>query len=264
MGERDEASPVGTSAGAITTDTLLRGRVTLLQPARGYRSSLDPILLAAFVKPPFGRFVDIGCGTGALGFLLAATDDNATGVGVEIQPRLALLATAGLARNAFANRIEILKADVRTAIGDPPLDRGGFDLVLTNPPYRVVSSGVPSPHPERAQAHHEVTLTLDEWLNAAAELVTDTGRLAVIYPAERMRDLVSGLESRGLMPGRLRLVHTRLERVASRVLVEAHARHGPESPLVEPALVLHQPDGEYTLEVRHMLGESPADPGAAE
>ena len=57
---------------AITTDTLLRGRVTLLQPTRGFRSSLDPVLLAAFVGPPFGRFVDIGCGTGAVAFLLAA------------------------------------------------------------------------------------------------------------------------------------------------------------------------------------------------
>ena len=35
----------------ITTDTLLRGRVTLLQPRRGFRSSLDPVLLARFLAP---------------------------------------------------------------------------------------------------------------------------------------------------------------------------------------------------------------------
>ena len=94
-------------ADAITVDTLLRGRVTLMQPAHGFRSSLDPVLLAAFVQPPFGRFVDIGCATGALAFLLAARDPAATGVGIEIQPRLRELAVRGLARNDFASRIEI-------------------------------------------------------------------------------------------------------------------------------------------------------------
>jgi tRNA1Val (adenine37-N6)-methyltransferase len=245
--------PAG-SAYAITTDTLLRGRVTLLQPARGFRSSLDPVLLAAFVRPPFGRFVDIGCGTGALAFVLAAIDPTASGVGVEIQPRLASLAAAGLAQNVFARRLEIVEADVRVAIGSAPLPEGGFDLVVTNPPYRRVSHGVPSPHPERAQANHEVTLTLDEWLNAAVRLVRLAGRIAVVYPAERTTDLIRGLQSRGLMPRRLRMVHPRRDRPASRVLIEAAAMADAAAP-PEPPLVLHDPDGGYTAEVRRMMGD---------
>src|SRR6185295_14022809 len=85
----------------VTTDTLLRGRVTLLQPRRGFRSSLDPVLLARFLAPPFGYFLDIGCGTGALAFTLAAIDGAASGVGVELQPRLARLAAAGRDRNGL-------------------------------------------------------------------------------------------------------------------------------------------------------------------
>ena len=65
------AGPADGLGDEVTIDTLLRGRVTLVQPARGFRSSLDPLLLAAFVRPPFGRFVDIGCGTGALSFALS-------------------------------------------------------------------------------------------------------------------------------------------------------------------------------------------------
>ena len=80
---------------AVTADALLRGRVRLFQPARGARMSLDPVLLAGFVTPPFGRFLDIGCGTGPLSFLLLAGDPAATGVSVEIQPRLAALAVRG-------------------------------------------------------------------------------------------------------------------------------------------------------------------------
>ena len=239
---------------AFTTDTLLRGRVTLLQPRHGFRSSLDPVLLAAFVGPPFGRFVDIGCGSGAVSFLLAATDDTATGVGVEIQPRLASLAAAGLARNAFGNRIQIVHADVRGAVGRPPLDRGAFDLVVTNPPYRAVAGGLVSPHVERAQANHEVTLTLDDWLDCAAALVKPQGRIAVVYGAARMQALIAGLERRKLRPTRIRLVHSRPERPALRVLLEASRADG-SPPVIEEPLVLHGPDGGYTSEARNMLDE---------
>ena len=82
----------------ITRDTLLRGRVKLLQPRHGFRSSLDPVLLAGFIAPPFGRFLDIGCASGALAFLLLARDQAARGIGIEIQPRLAALAEQGPTR----------------------------------------------------------------------------------------------------------------------------------------------------------------------
>jgi tRNA1Val (adenine37-N6)-methyltransferase len=259
---RQQLSSMGSDAGTFTTDTLLRGRVTLLQPARGFRSSLDPILLAAFVTPRFGRFVDIGCGTGALSFLLAAIDERATGVAVEIQPRLASLAGTGVVRNGFAHRIQVLQADARSACGQPPLGRGGFDLVVTNPPYRAISDGVQSPDPERAQANHEVTLALDDWLDVAAALVRPAGRVAVVYPAARVADLVSGLERRGLAPARLRFCHPRLDRPASRVLVEA-AGAASATALRLPPLILHEPDGRYSAEVRAMLGDLVPRPGEA-
>lgn len=240
-----------------TVDTLLRGRVTLLQPTRGFRSSLDPVLLAAFLKPPFGRFVDIGCGTGALSFLLAAADEATTGVGVEIQPRLASLATAGLALNSFARRLEVLHADVRAAAGRDPLARAAFNLVATNPPYRVVSAGLPSPDPERAQANHEVSLTLDQWLDTAAVLVKPSGRVAVVYPAERMDDLLSGLRRRALMPERVRLVRPRVDRPPSRILVEARLGTRLQPQREEAPLVLHDGAGGYTQELKGMLGEDP-------
>ena len=158
---------------AVTADALLRGRVRLYQPARGARMSLDPVLLAGFVAPPFGRFLDIGCGTGPLSFLLLAGDPAATGVGVEIQPRLAALAVRGRAENGWETRLEIVEGDVR-ALGER-LGEGTFDLVVTNPPYRTVDSSPPSPNRERALAHHEIALRLAEWVEVAARVVRPGG-----------------------------------------------------------------------------------------
>ena len=137
----------------ITRDTLLRGRVKLLQPRHGFRSSLDPVLLAGFIAPPFGHFLDIGCASGVLAFLLLARDPEARGMGVELQPRLAALAEQGAAENGFADRLEVVTGDVR-AKGAVPAQ--AFDLVATNPPFRPVGAFVlpPSSESESSPSWH--------------------------------------------------------------------------------------------------------------
>ncbi len=194
-----------TNDDAITTDALLRGRVRLYQPARGARMSLDPVLLAGFIAPPFGRFLDIGCGSGPLSFLLLARDPAAAGVGVELQPRLAALAVRGRADNGWDTRLEIIEGDVR-ALGDR-LGDASFDLVATNPPYRTLDSSPPSPNRERALSHHEIALRLSEWVAIAARVVRPGGRVAAVLPVQRARELGEALAANDLLPARTRNVH---------------------------------------------------------
>ncbi len=227
----------------LTHDTLLRGRVKLIQPARGFRSSLDPVLLAGFVRPPFGRFLDIGCGTGALSFLLLAHDPKARGVGIEIQPRLAALAERAAVENGWAESLRVVAGDVRRVALDGP-----FDLVATNPPFRPLGTGRLPPDQERALAHHEVALTLDEWIAVADRHLAADGRIATIFPAYRLYDLRGAL-GRDL---RLRFVIAQPGAEPKRVLVEA--RKGRGRVTVEAPLLTHD-GGRYSAEVRRMLGE---------
>jgi tRNA1Val (adenine37-N6)-methyltransferase len=237
----------------VTEDSLLRGRVKLFQPARGYRSSIDAVLLSAFAAPPFGRFVDLGCGAGAVAFLLLARDAEASGVGVEIQPRLARLAARGARANGYHGRFTVKQADARALAGL----QGAFDTMVTNPPYRPVGSGVPSPSRERSLAHYELTLCLDDWLDAAATLLAPAGRLVAIFPASRLDELRAGLDARALPPLRLRLVASHDGAAPRRVLVEARRPPpggAPPAPAWQPPLVVHQAGG-YSAEVREMLGD---------
>jgi tRNA1Val (adenine37-N6)-methyltransferase len=241
-------------AGAFTVDALLGGRVTLLQPARGFRVSLDPVLLASFVTPPFGRFLDIGCGTGAVSFVLLAGDPSASGVGVELQDSLAALAAEGAKRNGLGARLEIRRGDVRVL--GASLGAGSFDLVVTNPPFHPMGQGSRSPHETRALANHEVALTLTDWVAIAARAVRPGGRVAAIFPAERAFELGAALRERDLAPTRLRAVHPHLDRPATRVLVEAE-RGGGAALVVEPPLVVHAGGSErFSPEVRRLLEES--------
>ncbi|HVY37896.1 MAG TPA: methyltransferase [Polyangia bacterium] len=242
---------------AVTADALLQGRVRLYQPARGARMSLDPVLLAGFLTPPFGRFLDIGCGAGPLSFLLLARDPDASGVGVEIQARLAGLARRGRDDNGWAARLEIVEGDVRQVAVE--LEAGAFDVVVTNPPYRTVENSPPSPDRERALAHHEITLRLGEWIDVAARAVRRSGRVAAILPVARAGELFTALEARGLHPVRAREVVPRASQAPSRILVEASpsgaSGRPPHERLQEPPLVVHEADGTFTPEVRRLLGE---------
>jgi tRNA1(Val) A37 N6-methylase TrmN6 len=239
-----------TTLAETTEDRLLGGRVVIHQPARGMRVSLDPLLLAGFLSPPYGRFLDIGAGTGALSFLLLARDPAATGVGVELQPRLSALAARGRDDNGWRDRLALVEGDVRV-VGER-LPAAGFDLVATNPPYRSVSDGNPSPDEERALAHHEIALRLPEWVDCAARAVRPGGRVAAILPAPRTPELLAALEARDLGAVRLRAVHPHADRPAGRVLVEAQ-RGGRRPFAIEPPLVVHDPSGGFTAEVTRML-----------
>jgi tRNA1(Val) A37 N6-methylase TrmN6 len=240
----------------VTADALLGGRVRLYQPARGARMSLDPVLLAGFVPPPYGRFLDIGGGTGALSFLLLARDPAATGVAVELQPRLAELAARGRDDNGWRDRLDIRSGDVRVMAAS--LGQGSFDLVASNPPFRPVREGSPSPHRERALSNHEIALTLAEWLDRAADAVRPGGRVAAIFPAQRAGELLREMRARRLAPARVRYVHPRAGQPALRLLVDA-IRDGRTAEIIEPPLVVHAEGARFTPEVSRMLGSEKSE-----
>src|ERR1700735_5572240 len=84
----------------LTEGHLLGGRVRYAQPRTGFRSGIDPVLLAAAVPArPGERVLEAGSGAGAASLCLAARVAGISGLGVERDPALVEIA----ARNAAAN-----------------------------------------------------------------------------------------------------------------------------------------------------------------
>ena len=77
-----------------------------------------------------------------------------------------------MAENGFSDRFEVLGG--RTC-AVRPCRPASFDLVVANPPFQPRGQGELPPDEERSIAHHEVALTLGEWLDAAARLVRPEG-----------------------------------------------------------------------------------------
>jgi tRNA1Val (adenine37-N6)-methyltransferase len=241
---------------SLSRDPILRGRLVLWQPQKGYRFSIDPLLLGDFVgPPPLGRLVDIGAGVGVVGLLLGRSDPQAQVTLVELQPRLAELCRKNAAENGLAERCTIIEGDVLSPPVRKLLPGAGFELVASCPPYYPVGRGGVNPDSEEAIARHELHLPLDDLVHAARRLVGFRGRVVLVYPSPRLAELLASLQRAGLTPTRLRLVHAHPGEPAQRALVEG--RKGARGGLtILPPLYLRSADGSYTDEARRILGDA--------
>jgi methylase of polypeptide subunit release factors len=74
------------------------------------------------------RAIDVGCGTGAAGILIARAHPDAEVILADISGAAVALATCNAAA-AGADRVICIRSDLFTGI------EGGFDLIVANPPY---------------------------------------------------------------------------------------------------------------------------------
>jgi tRNA1Val (adenine37-N6)-methyltransferase len=229
-----------------TFDDLRPAGLKVIQAKRGYRFSLDPVLLCAFARVEGGEMVaDLGTGSGVVPLLLAARVATKKIIGVEIQSKLADRARRSVLLNYLQDRIDIIECDLRELRGR--LEPQSFDVVLANPPFRHPGTGRQAPADERAAARHELAGGLTDFLRAASCLLKNGGRFYIVFLAERLAELLAGMRELRLEPKRLRCVHSRAGEGGSLVLVEG--RKGGRSGLsIEPPLYVY--DGEsYSAEI---------------
>lgn len=231
-----------------TLDTLHGGAVQIIQHQKGYRFSIDPVLLANFVTISAGaRVLDLGCGSGIIALLLARWSSAEKVVAVEIQPAQAARAQRNVVLNGLVEKVEIYQADLRQLHAR---DMGLFDVVVANPPFRAPQTGRCSLGDERAQSRHELAGGLDDFLATASALLIRGGAVAVIHLAERVVDILAGMRAVNVEPKRLRMVHSRQDCQARLVMIEGR-KHGRPGLQVEPPLFVYQGE-DYTAEVAAM------------
>jgi len=240
-------------SGEHTIDQVRRYGLEIIQPAEGYRFSLDALLLADFVRTAAdARIVDLGTGGGVIPLLLCRRYQSATVVGIENNGSMVELARGNVARNGLAGRIEIVTLDVADARLRFPVST--YDGVVANPPYRTPASGRVSPKAGRDTARHESTAGIADFLAAAKYLVKPSGRICFIYHTDRFAEFVSCANEQKLALLRLRMVHGRLDAPARMFMAElAKGRKG--DTVVLPPLIIYSGNGDYTREAQSILAD---------
>lgn len=198
------------------------------QSDRCFPLGRDTLLLAEFVSlKPRWRVCDLGCGAGALPLLLMAREGTLSVTGVEIDPEDAALARRNLAENGLAG--EILTGDLRRV--RELLSAGGFDLVVSNPPYFAAGTGKSG-----GRTRMEEACTLTDLCAAAGYLTRNGGRFALVHRPERLADLMAALRGSGLEPKRLQLAQHGGDSAPFAVLLEA-VRQGRPGLAVLPTKI---------------------------
>lgn len=220
-----------TEPGDLRRDGFLDGRLQLWQPARGYRSGADAVLLAAACPARPGETVlELGCGAGVASLCLAWRIPGIAVTGLELQPGYAALARRNAGENGL--NLEVVEGDI--AAMPAPLRARSFDAVIANPPY--FHGTTPSPDAGRGMARHE-SLPLAAWLDAGLRRLRPGGSLTVIQPAARLGEILATLARRA---GAIRVlpIAARQGREATRVIVTARKDARAPLRLLAP-LVMH-------------------------
>lgn len=229
-------------APAYTQDTLLDGRVRLVQRARGHRAGTDAVLLAAALRPsPGARIADFGAGSGAVGLMAAQRAGGACLYLVERDRELADLCRLNALANGLAPTTLTICADLLLG---PVLDHASMDCIYTNPPFFERDEAPASPEPARSDAHVMPRGGQGAWLAAAIRALRPRGCLALIQRADRLGPCLSALAA-GTGAISVTPIHPRIDAPASRILVTAVK--GARAPLqLRPPLILHGPEGGFT------------------
>jgi tRNA1(Val) A37 N6-methylase TrmN6 len=233
---------------AYTDDSLFDGRIRCLQHRRGYRFSLDAVLLAHFVTiRSAAEILDLGCGSGIVALILAYRHPSSQLTGLELQPALGKLARKNVALNNWQERIRIVEGDLRRI--DRVVSAGQFDCLVCNPPYRKEGTGRQNSEAEKLLARHEITADIASVVSAAAWALKKKGRGAFIYPASRGAALLYELKKQGLEPKRLQVVYSYPASPAALLLVETVKGGGEELTVLPPFHVYQAPGGGFSAEM---------------
>ncbi len=231
-----------------TAGTLLGGRVAYEQPRLGYRTGIEPVLLAASVPAQAGeRVLEGGTGAGAGLLCLAARVPGIIGLGVERDAALAALARQNAAANGFTD-ITIAESDLLDFPTGPPIDHA-----MANPPWHQVDSTAAS-NERRDAAKRGRPGLIAAWSQALGRRLRHHGTLTLIIPARATAESLGALGAAGCGSLALLPLWPMAGREARIVLVRG-VRGGRGGTRVLAGLTLHAGPLGYTSVAEAVLRE---------
>ncbi len=204
----------------FSANPFLKADMEVFQPESGYRFSEDPFILASQIElQGHEKIIDIGTGSGIIPLLLSSRYPDVKILGIEIQKELFECARKNVLDRKLENSIRILHKNITNICPDDVF--GPADIIVSNPPYKKKGAGRLNPDSQKALARHEITLSIDEVFKSADTLLKPKGSIYIIFPAERIEDLLSSMTRYQFSACQLRFVHTKKDMPAKRVVLHA-------------------------------------------
>ena len=159
-----------------TKDYLLDGKIIYFQPKDGYRSGIEPIILASQAKASDLNILDLGAGCGPISLILAYRFPNSNIIGIEKNNIHYNLALKNKKENNVIN-LKYFNKDVGQFHGQ--FDNF-FDLILTNPPFFFENAVIKSSIPSIRDAKYITKKKLDLWFQSLFTYLSPNGKAYII------------------------------------------------------------------------------------
>jgi tRNA1Val (adenine37-N6)-methyltransferase len=230
----------------ITDGHLLGGRVRYRQPATGFRTGIEPVLLAASVQPRSGEHVlEAGTGAGAALLCLCERLPGIQALGVEVDEATASLATANAQANGRTN-IEIMTGQIEAITF-----QRAFDHAIANPPYHPPNGSI-SPVTARETAKRGSNALMLAWIGRLSAVLRNRGSLTLIVPAATVPTCLAAMAENRCPCTIAYPLWPKAGRPAKLVLLRGLKNARTPMQLM-PGLILHQPDGTFTEGAQRLL-----------
>jgi len=176
----------------------------------------DGVLLGAWANVDNATTVlDIGSGTGLISLMIAQRNLKAHITAIDIDSKAIKQTGINISNSPFPNRIKYEHTSVQD-FTEKCTER--FDLIVSNPPF--FDKSLKSPDEQRSLARHTDTLPMDALINTSAKLLSDKGRIALIYPYEYRDLLMETAERNNLYCRRMTNVYPTPSSLPKRILTE--------------------------------------------
>ncbi len=217
---------------------------TILQDKCAMKVGTDGTLLGAWVDISGAeKILDIGTGTGLIALMLAQRSSQQYGTfidAVEIDTDSSIQARENVERSPWSDRVKVENYSIQEY---KEFCQKRYDLIVSNPPF--FENALKASSLARTVARHTDFLSQTDLLQAAVQLLSPTGRLAVIYPVEQAQKFQEKGEDLGLFCQRKLYVKSLPEIHTKRILMELSKK---ELPLQENTLIIEAKQYIYTPE----------------
>lgn len=211
----------------VQTDTLLNGN-KIIQDSSAFMFGIDAVLLSEFACSGVragDTVIDLGTGNGILPLLMEKGCKAAHFTGLEIQKKSVELARRSVELNSLADKIDIVEGDLKNA--SELFAKHSFNVVVSNPPYALVSQGKQNLRDEKTIARHEVLCTVEDVVAAVDYLLHTHGKFFMIHRPERLAQIFESLARHELEPKQLQFIQPFEDEGANLVLIEARKNAQP-------------------------------------
>lgn len=219
-------------------------KYSFYQPVDGYRYSIDALLLAGFIKGSKEprKILDIGTGSGIITLLLSKRFPDWEFSAVEIQKDLYEIADDNFRLHNL--EVNLLNGDYRDLEG-----QDSYNIIVSNPPF--FNHGHQPSNQQTAVARHEIHGDMESLFHKVKKLLKAGGYFYVIYPANRLSEILTNLSNVKLAPFAIKPIYPKPGMEATLVMVVARKNHKGRLQVLSP-LYIGDEMGVDTMEIKDL------------